>query len=326
MTPSASQKHPQSCIGPAWKRSILRPLPRPTADFYFPGSRSRVNLDPLAQKRDTMTEPMPVKPPPGTQPASRLAHLLGHPVFLSLLLAAAALAVYYPVVGHGFVSFDDPDYVTANPHVKAGLTGGDVAWAFRTSHAGNWHPLTWISHALDVQLYGLNPAGHHLTNLLFHAANSVLLFLLLRQATSGGWRVTKREAELVTPPPPPPRDTRHPTRDTLCWPCFFVAALFALHPLHVESVAWVAERKDVLSGFFFLLTLWAYARYANDECRMTNDEFRMRGSSTLNPQPGARFTFHVSRFTLLPSRPPLLRPGPDEQADAGDRAVRAPPP
>ena len=163
---------------------------------------------------------------------SRLARLLAHPAFISLLLAAAALAVYYPAIHNGFVSFDDPDYVTANIHVKGGLTAGDVAWAFRACYAGNWHPLSWMSHMLDVQLYGLNPAGHHLTSLLFHALNSVLLFVLLRRFTGAVWRSA------------------------------FVAALFALHPLHVESVVWVAERKDVLSAFFFMLTLWAYARYA----------------------------------------------------------------
>src|ERR1019366_4365473 len=101
---------------------------------------------------------------------------------------AATLAVYYPVVHHRFVSFDDPDYVTANPHVKGGLTEGDLAWAFRTGHAGNWHPVTWLSHILDVQLYGLNPAGHHLTSLIFHALNTVLLFGLLRRFTGTVWR------------------------------------------------------------------------------------------------------------------------------------------
>ena len=122
-----------------------------------------------------MTEPAQTTPPPpagGARPDSRLARLAAHPAFISLLLAAATLAVFYPVVHHQFVSFDDPDYVTANTHVKGGLTLSDVAWAFRTSFAGNWHPLTWLSHMLDVQLFGLRPGRHHLTSLLLHAANT----------------------------------------------------------------------------------------------------------------------------------------------------------
>jgi tetratricopeptide (TPR) repeat protein len=149
-----------------------------------------------------------------------------------VLLGAITLAAYWPVIHNDFVSYDDREYVTENPHVLAGLTWDTASWAFRTGHAGNWHPLTWLSHIVDVQLYGLKAGGHHLTSLLLHAANAVLLLLLLRRLTGAFWR-------------------------SVC-----VAALFALHPLHVESVAWVAERKDVLSGFFFLLTLWAYARYA----------------------------------------------------------------
>ena len=124
-------------------------------------------------------------------------------------------------------------YVTHNPHVTGGLTWGNVGWAFRTGYASNWHPLTWLSHMLDAELYGLKPGGHHLTNLLLHTANAVLLFLLLRRLTRAEWRSG------------------------------LVAGLFALHPLHVESVAWVAERKDVLSAFFFLLTLGAYAAYVS---------------------------------------------------------------
>ena len=115
--------------------------------------------------------------------------------------------MFYPVVRDQFVTYDDPDYVTDNTHVKSGLTVGDVEWAFRTGHAGNWHPLTWLSHMLDVQLFGLKPGGHHITNLVFHIINSILLFLLLRRLTGALWRST------------------------------FVAGLFALHPLHVESVA-----------------------------------------------------------------------------------------
>lgn len=152
---------------------------------------------------------------------------------VSVVLAVATLVVYLPVRHHGFVAYDDADYVTDNAHVQAGLTWTGVKWAFTTGHASNWHPLTWISHMLDAQLFGKGAAGPHATNVLFHLANTLLLFAVLcRYATGAMWR-------------------------SAC-----VAALFALHPLHVESVAWVAERKDVLSAFFFLLTLWAYANYA----------------------------------------------------------------
>jgi tetratricopeptide (TPR) repeat protein len=147
-------------------------------------------------------------------------------------LAASTLAVYWPITRHEFVNYDDTDYVTANPHVQAGLSAKGFAWAWRSEVSRNWQPVTMFSHMLDCQLYGLRPAGHHLTSLLFHIANTLLLFLLLQKITGALWRSG------------------------------LVAALFAFHPLHVESVAWVAERKDVLSTFFFLLTLWAYATYA----------------------------------------------------------------
>ena len=142
------------------------------------------------------------------------------------------IAVFGQTAGHDFVNFDDDDYVYENWHVKRGLTGAGIAWAITTYHAGNWHPLTWLSHMLDCQLYGLKPGGHHLTNVLLHAAAAILLFLALRRMTGA------------------------------LWPSAWVAAVFAIHPLRVESVAWVAERKDVLSGLFFMLTLWFYARYA----------------------------------------------------------------
>jgi len=148
-----------------------------------------------------------------------------------LLLALSTLAVYAPVRGFDFVNYDDPEYVTGNPHVRNGLTVDGIVWAFTHSHSANWHPLTWISHMLDCQLFGLNPAAHHLTNVLLHIANTVLLFWVLNAMTGRRWRSG------------------------------FVAALFALHPLHVESVAWVSERKDVLGAFFWMLTLAAYVRY-----------------------------------------------------------------
>ena len=153
-------------------------------------------------------------------------------ILICLLLGAVRLITFWPQTGHDFISYDDSFYLTANTHVQQGLTWASVEWAFRTGDAGNWHPLTWLSHLLDVQLFGLKPGWHHLTSLLFHAANGVLLFLLLQRMTGAAWRSA------------------------------FVAALFALHPLHVQSVAWAAERKDVLSAFFFMLTLLAYARYA----------------------------------------------------------------
>jgi len=149
-----------------------------------------------------------------------------------LLLAALTLALYWPAHGFGFVNYDDPVYVTLNPQVQKGLTWNGVSWAFTAEHASNWHPLTWLSHMTDVQLFGQVGGWHHLVSALFHAANSLLLFLVLVRMT--------REAG----------------------PSLLVAALFAWHPLHVESVAWISERKDVLSTLFWLLTLWFYADYA----------------------------------------------------------------
>src|SRR6266850_6413629 len=157
---------------------------------------------------------------------------IGSPVIISLLLALTTLAVLWPVTQNDFVNYDDLDYVTANAHVQSGLNWKGVVWAFTTGHASNWHPLTWLSHMVDCQLFGQRAGAHHLMSLLFHAANTVLLFLVLRGLTGALWRSV------------------------------LVAGLFALHPLHVESVAWVAERKDVLSAFFFLLTIGAYRRYA----------------------------------------------------------------
>ncbi len=152
--------------------------------------------------------------------------------FLCFLLAVITLAVFAPISDNNFISLDDMNYVVNNHHIQQGLTWSAVKWAFSTFHSSNWHPLTWLSHIMDCRLYGLDPAGPHVTNLVFHIANTLLLFLLLQNLT----------AKL--------------------WPSAFVSLLFAIHPMHVESVAWVSERKDVLSAFFFLLTLLAYARYA----------------------------------------------------------------
>ena len=153
-------------------------------------------------------------------------------LLLCLLLTAVVLASYGPVTHNGFINYDDDQYIKNNPHVRAGLTWVTVKWAFTTYDQANWHPLTWLSHALDCELFGLNPAGHHGVNVLLHAANAVLLFLLLQSATGFRWR------------------------------SLMVAALFALHPVNVESVAWAAERKNVLSMLFFLLALHAYFWYA----------------------------------------------------------------
>jgi len=153
-------------------------------------------------------------------------------VVLCALLAAATVALYSPVIGHSFLVWDDQDYVTANPYIHGGLAWSTVKWAFTSTAAANWHPLTWLSHALDYQLFALNPAGHHFDSVLIHALNAVVLFLLL------AW-VTKRVG-----------------------PSLLVAALFALHPINVESVAWVAERKNVLSTLFFFLAIGAYGWYA----------------------------------------------------------------
>jgi len=153
------------------------------------------------------------------------------PLWLALLLAGGTAILYWPIVGHQFIGYDDNQYLVQNWHVQSGLTWRGISWAFTSGYASNWHPLTWISHMLDWQFYGANPSGHHLTNLILHAVNSAFLFVLLFQMTRATWRSA------------------------------FVAALFAWHPLHVESVAWAAERKDVLCAFFWILTLMAYTRY-----------------------------------------------------------------
>lgn len=156
------------------------------------------------------------------------------------LLAVVTIGVFARVVHHDFICYDDPDYVTQNSIVQDGLTWDGIVWAFKSKVAANWHPLTWISHMIDCEIYGKNPAGHHLTNLLFHVANTLLLFSVFTAATGAMWRSA------------------------------MVAALFALHPLHVESVAWVSERKDVLSTFFWLLTMRVYTRWTKQKTSPVN--------------------------------------------------------
>ncbi|HSQ31265.1 MAG TPA: tetratricopeptide repeat protein [Gemmatimonadaceae bacterium] len=169
-----------------------------------------------------------------TASAARPAH---EPAFspatlwVAVGLVVGVAVAYWPVGHFGFVRFDDPTYVTQNPHVLNGITPSSLRWAFTSGYGANWHPMTWLSHMLDVQLYGFNAGPHHLTNVVLHAVSSVLLFAVLFRMTGAPWRSAA------------------------------VGALFALHPLHVESVAWIAERKDVLSAFFWILTLWAYVAY-----------------------------------------------------------------
>jgi hypothetical protein len=156
---------------------------------------------------------------------------------LGMALAILTIATYFQTVHHEFLLYDDYQYVTKNPHVATGLDTTNISWAFTSFEAANWHPLTWLSHMLDVQLYGLDARGHHLTNMLIHTGSALLLLLFLYQTTGAPWQ------------------------------SFVTAALFALHPLHVESVAWIAERKDVLSAFFGLITLILYARYSKQQRR-----------------------------------------------------------
>ncbi len=182
---------------------VQRQLP---LDTFFPASQAAVNM----RRRDSHFS-------------------VG---LMCAVLAGLILAAFWPVLQAGFISLDDDFYVKNNPFVTSGLRWSNIVWAFQDSHLGTWHPLTWLSHMLDVELYGLNPTGHHLTNLLLHIANTVLLFLLFNRWTGSPWK------------------------------SFLLAAFFGLHPLRVESVAWVSERKDVLSVFFGLLTLAAYSRHA----------------------------------------------------------------
>ena len=162
-------------------------------------------------------------------------------VAVCIFLALITWLVFGQTRHFKFVNYDDNVYVYENPHVKPGLTFDGIVWAFTRSHAHTWHPLTTISHMLDCRIYGLKAGGHHLTNVLLHTASVILLFLVLRRMTGAFWLSA------------------------------FVAAVFAIHPLHVESVAWVSERKDVLSGLLFILTLGAYARYVRRSGTRTKD-------------------------------------------------------
>src|SRR6266478_6316371 len=177
---------------------------------------------------------LPQQPSSGSSSVIRKPRLI---VAICVALIAMTLAVYAPVRHFDLLNWDDLLYITDNPHVANGLTWSGLKWAFTTGYTGTWDPLIWISFMLDVQLYGMNAGLLHVTNVLLHIANSLLLFGLLYQMTGALGRSA------------------------------FVGALFAVHPLHVESVAWVAERKDVLSALFWIVTLWAYVWYARDTSR-----------------------------------------------------------
>jgi hypothetical protein len=153
-------------------------------------------------------------------------------VLICIVLAAATFVAFEGVRSNDFVHYDDDKYITSNEYVQKGLSLESIKWAFTTWHQGNWHPLTWISHLIDSTVFGMKPAGHHLVSVGFHIANVILLFLILKKMTGA------------------------------IWPSAFVVAVFGLHPLGVESVAWVAERKNVLSSFFAFLTIWAYFWYS----------------------------------------------------------------
>ncbi len=186
-----------------------------------------------------------------------------------LLVAGAIGIVYAPVWSSEFNNYDDEQYITGNPYVLGGLTWDGIAWAITADYASNWHPLTWISHMADVELFGLRPGPHHLVNVAFHIFNTLLLLLLLKRMTGAIWRSA------------------------------FVAGLFALHPLHVESVAWVAERKDVLSAFCFFLTLLAYVEYVRTNG--SSSEQVRRGEAA-----GFFYTLSLAAFALGLMCKPML--------------------
>jgi protein O-mannosyl-transferase len=198
---------------------------------------------------------------------------------IPLVLVLATLAVYWPVHHHPFINFDDPNYITENRHVQGGISGANLEWAFFNLHGEHsyYHPVTWVSHMLDCQLFGLNPGAHHLVNVAFHIANTLLLLLVLRQMTGAFWRSA------------------------------MVVGLFALHPLQVDTVAWVTERKNVLSTFFFFLTLWAYVRYVgkaviSDQSSLLGDQgvgASAAGENRQNANHRSLITDHRLLFYLL---------------------------
>lgn len=224
----------------------------------------------------------PAKPSPA-RPHPPLRVL---PVILCAVLAALTVAIYAQTATHGYIAYDDDRYVYENPWVKAGLTGPNLAWAFTTFFYANWHPLTWISYMLDAGIFGLNPGAGHMVNLAFHIGSTLLLFLALYRMTGHPWR------------------------------CALVAGLFALHPLRVESVAWISERKDVLSTFFEMLALLLYTRYAAKPAARRYIPFAAAFALSLLAKPMAvTFPFllllldywPLHRFALPPQRAALRR-------------------
>ena len=223
----------------------LRQYPQTIASFLPQNRRAKVPglllmVGRRMRKPATQSKPAPTRASAPARTGPRFPAWL-----LAAFLALATIALYWPVTRHDFINYDDDLYVTANVHVQNGLTLENLKWAFSSVVLGNWHPVTVLSHMLDCQLFGLQPWGHHLTSLLLHALNTALVFLLLRTLTGAVWR------------------------------SLLVAALFGWHPLRVESVAWVAERKDVLSAGFGFLSLLCYARYARGtEARSQKAEAR----------------------------------------------------
>ena len=226
----------------------------PAVSFLLPSTFASLPLRDSALKKSVSSVKSVVNSSASGYPGGPSRSVRIPPAWSTLLLflglAALVCIAFASALQNGFVNFDDPLYVTDNPHVKKGLSWEGFKWALGSTAAFNWHPLTWLSYMADYELYGLKPWGYHLTNVLLHALNTCCVFLMFRKLTSA-------------------------TRRSLA-----VAVLFGLHPLRVESVAWIAERKDVLSALFFLLTIWAYARYVD----------------------ASRLTFHVSRFTRYASR------------------------
>jgi protein O-mannosyl-transferase len=222
-------------------------------------------------------QPPPSKPetaPPTSTPTVQ-AHFIEfcrqRPALPGLLLFGLVLWTFFPAIQNDFVGYDDPAYVTQNVHVRQGLGWQSVGWAFLSVEAANWHPVTWLSHMLDCRLFGLEPWGHHLTSVLLHALNALLVFLVFRRMTGSTWR------------------------------SWIVAALFGLHPLRVESVAWIAERKDVLSTTFWMLTLYAYARYVEQSNSDTP------GAGGHGSKSKASYSLALLFFTLgLMSKPMLV--------------------
>lgn len=203
-------------------------------------------------------------------------YAMSRPRIAGLLLAFVTLLVYMPAAHHTFVLYDDGDYITENLIVQNGLTWAGIKWAFTTWHASNWHPLTWISHMLDCQLFGLNAGGHHCVNVLFHVANTALLFILLLRLTAAFWT------------------------------SLLIAALFAWHPMHVETVAWASERKDVLSTFFEMLALLAYVSFV----RKRKNDGQKPESAGMRPPADGSYWLALFFFALaLMSKPmPVTMP------------------